>query len=71
MYFDDEPPPHFHVITGNGEEIVVVIETLQIRDGDADSRDTAEAFEWAQENREILRARWLEYSEEEPRQERQ
>jgi hypothetical protein len=65
MYFDDHRPPHFHVITRSNERIAVVIETLVIQAGDADSRDTAEAFAWARENRVELRSRWQEYSEEE------
>jgi len=46
MYFDDHLPPHFHVITRKNERIAVVIETLIIQAGSADSRDTAEAFAW-------------------------
>lgn len=65
MYFNDHPPPHFHVITRENERIAVVIETLIIWAGDADPRDTAEAFDWARENRTKLRSRWQEYSEEE------
>jgi hypothetical protein len=45
MYFDDHPPPHFHVITRR-ERIAVVIETLAIQAGSADSRDTEEAIDW-------------------------
>jgi hypothetical protein len=65
MYFADHPPPHFHVITRKNERIAVVIKTLAIQAGEADARDTAEAFEWARENRAELRAHWQEYSEEE------
>lgn len=68
MYFDDHPPPHFHVITRSDQRIAVVIETLSIQAGEADSRDTAEALAWARENRAELRARWQQYSEEEPPQ---
>ena len=64
MYFDDHPPPHFHVVTRKNERIAVVIETLVIQAGEADSRDTAEEFAWARENRKELRSRWQEYSEE-------
>lgn len=55
MYFDDHPPPHFHVVTRKNERIVVVIETLVIQAGDADSRDTAEAFAWARAGKSIPR----------------
>jgi hypothetical protein len=65
MYFDDHPPPHFHVITA-GESAVYLIETLQIWAGEADARDTAEALAWASANRSELWARWKQYSEEEP-----
>lgn len=70
MYFDDHPPSHFHVITRKDEGLAVVIETLVIQAGEADSRDTAEAFKWARENRTELRTRWREYSEEDPPQEK-
>jgi hypothetical protein len=43
-----------------------VIETLTIQAGEANSRDTAEAFEWARKNCAQLNSRWQEYSEEEP-----
>jgi hypothetical protein len=66
MYFGDHAPPHFHVLTRADEQVKVAIETLVVLDGEADPRDTAEAFEWAASNREELRARWRQYSEEEP-----
>jgi hypothetical protein len=67
MYFGDHPPPHFHVITREDERIAVLIETLEIWAGEADPRDTVEAFEWAKNeaNRQELRMRWQRYSEEE------
>jgi hypothetical protein len=64
MYFGDHPPPHFHVITRRDEEVKVAIETLSVLEGEADPRDTAEAFEWAGSNKEELSSRWREYSEE-------
>jgi len=51
-------------LRGSAEEIQVEIETLAVIKGEADPRDTAEALEWAASNREELRARWREYSEE-------
>jgi len=66
MYFDDHPPPHFHVITRKEERIAVVIETLVIQAGKADSRDTEEALEWAGKQRAKLRALWNAYSEVQP-----
>jgi hypothetical protein len=63
MYFGDHPPPHFHVVTRKDARIAVLIETLVIWAGEADPRDTAEAFAWARDNRTELRSRWREYSE--------
>lgn len=63
MYFGDHRPPHFHVITRKNERISVVIETLAVQAGEADPRDTAEAFDWARANRAELRSRWQTYSE--------
>jgi hypothetical protein len=65
MYFGDHPPPHFHVITRSGEKVVFRIDSLVQWAGEADTRDTAEALEWAAENRAELFQRWQEYSEEE------
>jgi hypothetical protein len=28
MYFKDHAPPHFHIITGSGERVAVVIESV-------------------------------------------
>ena len=63
MYFADHPPPHFRIITVADEEAIPLIETLELRDGEADPRDTVEALAWAAANR--ASARWREYSEEE------
>ena len=65
MYFKDHAPPHFHVITQSDERVSVVIETLAVLAGEADSRDIDEALEWAKDaaNRETLRRLWQEYSE--------
>ncbi len=65
MYFKDHAPPHFHVIMQGDERVSVIIESLVILAGEADSRDIAEALEWAKDadNREALRRLWLEYSE--------
>ena len=66
MYFGDHPPPHFHVITRHDQRIAVLIRTLVVWAGEADPRDTAEAFVWARENRAVLSSRWQAYSENEP-----
>ena len=65
MYFGDHAPPHFHIITRSDERAAYLNETLVLRAGDADSRDTEEALDWAAANRAELWARWRQYSEEE------
>jgi hypothetical protein len=62
MYFGDHPPPHFHVITRRDERIAVTINTLAVWAGEADRRDTVEAFRWAREHQATLHARWQQYS---------
>lgn len=64
MYFADHPPPHFHIVTRDDEQVAVTIETLVIWAGEADPRNIAEAMEWAKGNRTELRERWKAYSEE-------
>jgi hypothetical protein len=65
MYFGDHPPPHFHVISRSNDRAVYLIETLDLWAGEIDSRDVAEALDWATHNRSELRRRWHQYSEEE------
>lgn len=65
MYFGDHPPPHFHVVTRSDERAAYLIETLVLWAGEAGSRDTNDALEWAAANRAELRARSKQYSEEE------
>ena len=63
MYFNDHPPPHFHVVTRDKENVAYLIETLKQWASEADPRDTAEALAWAAANRPELRTRWQQYSE--------
>jgi len=45
------------------DRISVVIESLEVLAGTADSRDVTEALTWAKTNRDTLRRLWREYSE--------
>jgi len=45
------------------ERARVVIESLEVLAGTADSRDVTEALTWAKTNRDTLRRLWREYSE--------
>jgi hypothetical protein len=52
----DHLPPHFHVITPEGE-CIVEIATLTVLAGTLPKR-AAWAIEWAAENRSVLIAEW-------------
>ena len=62
MYLKDHAPRTFASSTSN-ERISVVIESLEVLAGTADSRDVTEALTWAKTNRDTLRRLWREYSE--------
>ena len=53
MYFDEHPPPHFHAYYA-GEEAVIAIETLEVKEGGLPRRALALVLEWALEHREEL-----------------
>ena len=52
-----------HIVTTSNERISVVIESLEVLAGTADTRDVTEALTWAKTNRDTLRRLWREYSE--------
>jgi hypothetical protein len=60
MYFADHPPPHFHVLGRDGAA-QIEIATLDViaLSGRIDLRD---ALRWAEENRDVLEAKWVELS---------
>lgn len=57
MYFEDHPPPHFHVFYG-GDEAQLSIETLEILRGKLPKRAYNLVVEWALSHREDLRRAW-------------
>lgn len=60
MFFADHNPPHFHVLGREGAA-QVRIDTLEViaASGRVDLR---EALAWAADNRDLLLAKWAEYS---------
>jgi hypothetical protein len=54
-----------HTFTSSRQvtNVSVVIESLEVLAGTADSRDVTEALTWAKTNRDTLRRLWREYSE--------
>jgi hypothetical protein len=57
IYYDDHPPPHFHALY-SGEEAVIRIGDLSVRDGSLPPRALGLVMEWAALHREELAAAW-------------
>jgi hypothetical protein len=61
VFGDDHAPPHFHIVTPDGEALARIAD-LQIIAGRITSRDGRKALEWARENHEVLIDAWKRYS---------
>jgi hypothetical protein len=57
MYYDDHPPPHFHVQYGE-YKAKIGVETLAVLQGYLPGRALGLAVEWGTLHREELLARW-------------
>lgn len=57
MYFDDHPPPHFHV-EYQGNEAFVAIETGDVISGRLPRQAERLIREWALEHQDALNANW-------------
>ena len=57
MYWDDHPPPHFHVLYG-GHQAIVAIATLKVLRGGLPRRALALTLEWAIAHRDELETNW-------------
>ncbi|KYC40090.1 transcriptional regulator [Scytonema hofmannii PCC 7110] len=57
MYYNDHPPPHFHV-RYNQQKAIVSIETLEILEGELTSRLFKLVLEWATLHESELMADW-------------
>lgn len=57
MFYNDHPPPHFHVRYG-GERAIVEIETLSVIEGSLAPRALGLVVEWAAQHRDELHANW-------------
>lgn len=57
MYYNDHPPPHFHVRYGQ-QKAIVAIETLSILEGKLSSRVFGLVKEWASQHQEELLQNW-------------
>jgi hypothetical protein len=57
MFYNDHPPPHFHVRYGDQRAIVDVV-TLSVLEGSLAPRVLGLVVEWAAQHRDELRANW-------------
>jgi hypothetical protein len=65
MYYNEHPPPHFHVRYG-GQKALVAIETLAILRGQLSPRVLGLVIEWAATHQEELMENWRLAREEDP-----
>jgi Domain of unknown function (DUF4160) len=65
MYFDEHGPPHFHVYYGD-YAAVLLIDTLEVREGRLPPRALALVLEWASAHRAELRDNWQRAERHEP-----
>ncbi len=61
LYFEDHPPPHVHVIAPDFEAKVSITDA-EVFVGTIPPRHRNEALSWISANREMLMAKWNEYS---------
>jgi hypothetical protein len=54
MYYNDHPPPHFHVRYG-GQRALIGIETLRVLEGQLSPRALGLVVEWGARNQRGLR----------------
>ncbi|SCB41153.1 DUF4160 domain-containing protein [Rhizobium lusitanum] len=57
VYANDHLPPHFHIITPNGDALVD-IETLEILRGKLAHKARDTALGWAHKNKAAIAAEW-------------
>ncbi|MEF2073500.1 DUF4160 domain-containing protein [Consotaella aegiceratis] len=57
VYADDHNPPHFHVLTADGD-VLVRLSTMQVMAGSIRAKDLRKALEWATANRKVIEDVW-------------
>ncbi len=57
MYWDEHPPPHFQATKG-GRLVVILIETLEVREGGLAPTDMALVLQWAKLHQSELKEAW-------------
>jgi hypothetical protein len=62
MYFNDHPPPHFHV-KSNEFRAKIAIETLEVIDGALPPKQLKTVRKWAEQHQKELMRNWLSLQE--------
>jgi hypothetical protein len=57
MYYDDHPPPHFHVRYA-GQKAIIAIPSLVLQSGNLSPRVFGMVMEWAAQHRAELLRNW-------------
>jgi Domain of unknown function (DUF4160) len=57
MYYNDHPPPHFHVRYGQ-QKAIIAIESLSVLEGKLSSRVLGLVIEWASQHQAALLKNW-------------
>ena len=57
MYYNDHPPPHFHVRYGQ-QKALISIETLAVLEGNLKPRTLGLVIEWAVQHKAELMHNW-------------
>jgi hypothetical protein len=57
MFYNDHPPPHFHVRYGN-QRAIIDIGSLFVLEGSLSPRALGLVVEWAAQHQHELRANW-------------
>lgn len=65
MYYNDHPPPHFHVRYGD-QKAVLAIDPLRVLEGKLSPRALGLVMEWAAMHRAELGANWDRARREQP-----
>ncbi|WP_205910393.1 DUF4160 domain-containing protein [Rhizobium sp. FKL33] len=62
MFADDHHPPHFHIVSPDGQALVD-LKTLSVLRGDISRGDLETVLRWARGNREALEREWKRLNE--------
>ncbi|MFH0797566.1 MAG: DUF4160 domain-containing protein [Candidatus Omnitrophota bacterium] len=65
MYYDEEPPPHFHAVYGDFE-MRISLDNLNVIDGHLPVRQERLVLEWAKIHQKELKEEWQRIEKRQP-----